>query len=126
MRSYLRLTGEILVTCGIVVALFMAYMFWGTALRESQAQRAFASELGSQWASGADFAALGSLEHLRLGKPFALITAGLNTQVVAVPAGGVQPSTTCPLKPLSAVMVAMAVAFDPRLIVSVGGEKLKA
>jgi sortase A len=73
LRSWLRATGEVLVTCGIVVALFMAYMFWGTAMRESQAQRQFASELGSRWAGGTGLATLDSPDDLVLGQPFALI-----------------------------------------------------
>jgi sortase A len=74
VRSYLRAIGEILVTCGVVVAFFMAYMFWGTAARENDAQRRFASELGRQWAAaGTSLALLGSPGHLVLGKPFAFI-----------------------------------------------------
>lgn len=73
MRSYLRGTGEILVTCGVIVALFMAYMFWGTALHEGNAQRRFASELGSQWASPTSLAMLGGPGHLAAGQPFAFI-----------------------------------------------------
>jgi sortase A len=74
VRSYLRVTGEILVTCGVIVALFMAYMFWGTALRERDAQQRFASELGSQWASpDTSLAILGRPGHLVLGRPFAFI-----------------------------------------------------
>jgi sortase A len=74
VRSYLRVVGEVLVTGGVIVALFMAYMFWGTALHEGNAQRRFASELGSQWASpDTSLALLGRPGHLALGRPFAFI-----------------------------------------------------
>jgi sortase A len=74
VRSYVRATGEIMVTCGVIVALFMAYMFWGTAIRESDAQRRFAGELGGQWVSpGTGLAILGSPGHLAAGQPFAFI-----------------------------------------------------
>jgi sortase A len=74
VRVYLRLSGEILITLGVVVCGFMAYMYWGTALREGNAQRSFAGELGQQW-SGANqsLAALTNPRDLSLGKPFALI-----------------------------------------------------
>ena len=39
MRSFLRGIGEILVTCGVVVALFAGYLFWGTGLQEGDAQQ---------------------------------------------------------------------------------------
>jgi sortase A len=71
-RPVLRVTGELLVTAGVIVAMFLAYMFWGTAMRESQAQRQFASELGSQWAA-TSLSALGSPSHLVTGRPFAFI-----------------------------------------------------
>jgi len=73
VRPYLRVTGESLVTFGVIVALFMAYMFWGTAERASDAQRRFASELGSQFASGLSLALLGRPGRLALGQPFAFI-----------------------------------------------------
>lgn len=74
MRSYIRSLGEIFVTLGVVVFLFMAYMFWGTALRESSAQHGFASELHDQWADPVtSFAVLDNLQHLALGQPFAFI-----------------------------------------------------
>jgi sortase A len=74
VRSFLRATGEILVTCGVIVGLFMAYMFWGTGLRENAAQRRFAGELGSQWASpGLSLATLRDQGRLTPGRPFAFI-----------------------------------------------------
>jgi sortase A len=74
VRPYLRVTGEVLVTSGVIVALFMAYMLWGTALRENDSQRQFASELGRQWASpGPSLALLRRAGGLTLGQPFAFI-----------------------------------------------------
>lgn len=74
MRSFLRGLGELLVTCGVVAALLMAYMFWGTGLRESDAQQRFASELGRQWASsGLSLATLTDTGRLAAGRPFAFI-----------------------------------------------------
>jgi sortase A len=74
VRSFLRGIGELLVTCGVVVALFMAYMFWGTGLREGDAQHRFAGELGRQWTArpGLSMALLDSGQ-LALGQPFAFI-----------------------------------------------------
>jgi sortase A len=74
VRSFLRSTGELLVTGGVVVALFMAYMFWGTGLRESDAQHRFAEQLGRQWSSpDLSLAGLGGTGNLALGRPFAFI-----------------------------------------------------
>jgi sortase A len=73
VRSFLRVIGELLVTCGVVVALFVAYLFWGTGLRESDAQHRFAGELASQWAApGLSQAGLDS-RRLVPGRPFAFI-----------------------------------------------------
>lgn len=74
MRFWLRVSGEILTTLGVVVLGFMAYMYWGTALREATDQHALQSQLGRQWAgSGSGLAALTSPKDLAIGKPFALI-----------------------------------------------------
>ena len=53
MRIVLRGLGELLVTVGAVVLLFVAYLMWGTALRASSAQHQLSSELNQQWAGGA-------------------------------------------------------------------------
>jgi sortase A len=74
VRSYLRPLGEVLVTCGVVVVFFLAYMVWGTAVREGSAQHRFAGELSRQWASpGTSEALLGRPGHVALGQPFAFI-----------------------------------------------------
>lgn len=72
MRSYLKGVGEILVTLGVLVFLFMGYMYWGTSLRASGAQRAFAGQLNREWDSP-DAGLPGSGGRLRVGQPFAFI-----------------------------------------------------
>ena len=74
VRPYLRSIGEIFVTIGVVVLGFMAYMYWGTTMREGSAQRAFQAELGQQWGSaGPSLAVLADPADLGLGQPFALM-----------------------------------------------------
>jgi sortase A len=74
MRPYLRLAGEIMISLGVIVLGFMAYMYWGTAARESSAQQAFVTELGRQWGSaGPEEAVLTNPHQLALGQPFALM-----------------------------------------------------
>ena len=75
MRPYLRVTGEILISLGVVVLGFLAYMYWGTSVRTGDAQHAFRSELGQQWSagSGSDLAILRNPANLGLGQPFALM-----------------------------------------------------
>jgi sortase A len=73
VRSYLRVTGEILISLGVVVLGFMAYMYWGTAVRTGTAQHSFEAELGHQWSSGSNLAVLTDPAGLGLGRPFALM-----------------------------------------------------
>jgi sortase A len=73
VRLCLRVSGELLSTLGVVVLGFLAYMYWGTALRASTAQQTFARELASQWSGGGELAALTGPADLPLGKPFALL-----------------------------------------------------
>jgi sortase A len=74
VRRYLRLTGEILVTCGLVVLGFVAYLYWGTAVREGSAQHGFMAQLSRQWNSaGPDFAVLDNTGDIAVGQPFALL-----------------------------------------------------
>lgn len=81
MRTIIRGMGELLVTLGAVVLLFVAYLMWGTALRASSAQHQLSSELNQQWAS-ASTGAGGRAAHrpaqpeqlaLVTGEPFAYI-----------------------------------------------------
>lgn len=80
MRSLLRAFGELCLTLGVVVLLFVAYLIWGTGFRASRAQHAFASQLNRQWRRPAQDAPgaqggkpLPDHIHPVLGKPFAFI-----------------------------------------------------
>jgi sortase A len=56
-----------------VVFGFLAYMYWGTALRATSAQRSYTSQLTRQWSAGNALAVLGSLRTISPGTPFALL-----------------------------------------------------
>jgi sortase A len=80
VRTVIRGVGELLVTAGVVVLLFVAYLMWGTALRASGAQHQLSNELNQQWgASGQGHSGAADLppraEQLKLvtGQPFAFI-----------------------------------------------------
>jgi sortase A len=79
VRTVIRGLGELLVTLGAVVLLFVAYLMWGTALRASSAQHQLSNELNQQWASvpagGHAAARPARPEQLALvtGQPFAYI-----------------------------------------------------
>lgn len=73
MGRILRITGELLLTCGVVVFGFLAYMYWGTALRASSAQRTYTSELTRDWSTANPLTALAGLRTISPGSPFALL-----------------------------------------------------
>lgn len=73
MRICLRVSGELLSSLGVIVLGFLAYMYWGTALRATAAQTAFTRELSSEWSGTGELTALASPSELTLGKPFALL-----------------------------------------------------
>lgn len=76
MRTVIRGFGEVLVTIGALVLLFVAYLVWGTALRASDAQHQLSSELNNEWPAGTSAgggAARPDLIHLVTGQPFAFI-----------------------------------------------------
>jgi len=76
VRTVIRGFGEILVTIGVLVLLFVAYLVWGTALRASDAQHQLGSELNGKWSAGASAgrgAARPDPIHLVTGQPFAFI-----------------------------------------------------
>jgi sortase A len=79
VRTVIRGVGELLVTIGAVVLLFVAYLMWGTALRASDAQHQLSGELNQQWAAGAGTRATGHAAArpdqitLVTGQPFAFI-----------------------------------------------------
>ena len=77
MRTFLRSFGELCVTAGVILLLFIAYLFWGTAWKADSAQHAFAAQLNQEWAHGgspgSDPAAGPDALHLVTGQPFAFI-----------------------------------------------------
>jgi len=79
VRIVIRGAGELLVTGGTIVLLFVAYLMWGTALRAGSAQHQLSSELNQQWANvstgGHRAARPAQPEQLALvtGQPFAYI-----------------------------------------------------
>jgi len=50
LRNVVGVTGEILITLGVIVFLFLAYELWFTGLYTSQAQSNFKKQLQSEWA----------------------------------------------------------------------------
>jgi LPXTG-site transpeptidase (sortase) family protein len=79
VRTVIRGFGELLVTTGALVLLFVAYLIWGTALRAGDAQHQLSNELNNEWSAGgaAGHAAVlppqPDLIHLATGQPFAFI-----------------------------------------------------
>jgi sortase A len=53
MRQALRVTGELLLTAGVITLLFVGYLLWGSGMRTAVAQRQFTSELNQQWGRAA-------------------------------------------------------------------------
>jgi sortase A len=49
MRQALRVTGEVLLTAGVITLLFVGYLLWGSGMRTAAAQRQFTSELNREW-----------------------------------------------------------------------------
>jgi sortase A len=54
IRSGVRVTGELMITFGLVVLLFAAYEVWGVGVIQSGKQDALAGALEDQWANEAD------------------------------------------------------------------------
>ncbi|HEY2313509.1 MAG TPA: class E sortase [Streptosporangiaceae bacterium] len=74
VRFCRRILGEILITLGVVILGFLAYISWGSAVREGDAQHGFAGELGQEWSQGSQsLRALTNPADVGLGRPFALI-----------------------------------------------------
>jgi sortase A len=70
----MRSAGEIVITMAVVVLGFAAYLYWGTAIRESSAQHDYASQLHRQWAGPHPIlAVLSNPTDLAVGQPFALL-----------------------------------------------------
>ena len=76
VRTVFRGFGELCVTAGVILLLFIAYLFWGTAWRADSAQSSLSAQLNQEWAhqggtSGSS--GQGSVIDLVTGEPFAFI-----------------------------------------------------
>jgi sortase A len=49
MRIAIRVVGEVCLTAGVIVALFLGYLLWGTGPRAARAQDQFAAQLNHAW-----------------------------------------------------------------------------
>jgi sortase A len=88
----LRIAGELLATCGVIVFGFLAYMYWGTALRASDAQRLYTSQLAREWSADNPLKVIADLRTISPGTPFALLRIpqfGRSWQLVVVQGAGV-------------------------------------
>jgi sortase A len=77
VRVFIRGFGELCLTAGVILLLFIAYLMWGTAWQASSAQHAFADQLNREWAKsgspGNPLQAGPDAIHLVTGQPFAFI-----------------------------------------------------
>lgn len=76
LRAFVRGFGELCLTAGVVLLLFIAYLLWGTAWQASSAQHSLADQLNKAWAhpgSSNRFDAGPDDLHLVTGEPFAFI-----------------------------------------------------
>jgi sortase A len=77
VRNVLRVFGELCLTLGAVMLLFVGYLIWGTGIQASHAQHAFATELNRQWRQPVYHAPIlrPRRDPIRpfLGRPFAFI-----------------------------------------------------
>src|SRR3984885_1340531 len=77
VRAVSRVFGELCLTAGVVLLLYIAYLFWGTAWAASNAQHSLANQLNREWAhSGSPsspFDPSPDALHLVTGQPFAFI-----------------------------------------------------
>ncbi len=77
MRTLIRGFGELCLSVGVILLLFIAYLLWGTAWQASRAQHAFSDQLNRQWAQSGSASSPARLRpdalHLVTGQPFAFI-----------------------------------------------------
>jgi sortase A len=52
LRTGVRATGELMITIGLVVLLFVAYELWGTGLQTARAQDKAQEQIEQEWADG--------------------------------------------------------------------------
>ena len=86
MRTVIRGLGELLVTAGAVVLLFVAYLMWGTALRAGDAQHQLSSQLSQQWAGRGGGS--GRAAHLPPRADQITLTTGQPFAFIRIPAFG--------------------------------------
>lgn len=76
-RTLTRGFGELCLTAGVVLLLYIAYLFWGTAWSADSAQHSLANQLNQEWAHGNSpsnpFDPSPDTLHLVTGEPFAFI-----------------------------------------------------
>jgi sortase A len=75
VRTFSRGFGELCVTAGVILLLFIAYLFWGTAWKADSAQNSLAAQLNQEWANqnGSGKSGKASVIDLVTGEPFAFI-----------------------------------------------------
>jgi sortase A len=52
LRAVLRGIGELFITCGLVILLFVVYLLWWTDVQQRHAQHALQNQLEQEWAAG--------------------------------------------------------------------------
>jgi sortase A len=74
--TLVRGVGQLLVTIGVLIMLFIGYELWGTSIATHAAQHRLAEQLQRQWqsAGGGGTRAVAAPLHLRNGQPFAVLT----------------------------------------------------
>jgi sortase A len=77
VRTVFRGFGELCLTAGVILLLFIAYLLWGTAWQASNAQHSLSSQLNREWAhqggSSNRIDPRADALHLVTGQPFAFI-----------------------------------------------------
>lgn len=69
-----RGAGSLLVTCGVLVLLFVGWELWGTSIAAREAQHRLGAELQKQWHAPAEAAGLHRPPRPANGQPFAVLT----------------------------------------------------
>lgn len=69
MRIFIRSIGELCITAGVVVLLFVAYELWGTGAYTQSQQHKLGTELNRSWATGGKV----TTERVQLGHGLALM-----------------------------------------------------
>lgn len=99
MRRLFLISGELLITLCALIAGFVAYLYWGSAMRTSSAQHAYTRQLSRRWSADDPLAGLTDLGRLAVGKPFALLRIpqfGLTWQFAVVQGTGMAEIAVAP------------------------------